>query len=71
MLNSEYHMSFVEIGCFFDREWKSFKANRVIDIDTLLCMTKIVRTRNLAEAMALNSIVEDIMNSDEGFHSLF
>ena len=38
----------------------------MIDNDTLPSMTNIVRTRDFAEAMALNSIVEEVMSSSEG-----
>ena len=72
-LNSDYHMSlhqiegaFVEIGRLFDREWKAFRPNYTIDNDTLPSMTNLVRTRNYVEAMALNNIVEEVMNSDGG-----
>lgn len=72
-LNSEYHMSlhqiegaFVEISRLFGRDWKPFKSNYTIDNNTLLAMTNLVRTRNYVEAMTLNNIVEEIMNSDGG-----
>lgn len=73
VLNAEYHMSrsqiegaFIEVGKLFDRKWKPYKPNAIIDNDALPSMTNIVRTRDFAEAMALNSIVEEVMNSSEG-----
>ena len=50
ILNSTYHMSrsqiegaFVEIGNIFDRNWKPYHPNSIIDNDTLPSMTNIVR----------------------------
>ena len=70
-LNAEYHMSrrqiegsFVEISKLFGRNWKAFEPNTTIDNDTLPAMTNMTRTRNYVEAMALNQIVEEIMESD-------
>ena len=70
-LNSVYHMSsrqiegaFVEIGHIFGRDWKPYSQNSTITDDTLPCRTNLVRTRDYLEAMALNSIVEEVMNSE-------
>ena len=70
-LNAEYHMSrrqiegsFVEISKLFGRNWKALEPNTTIDNDTLPAMTNMTRTRNYVEAMALNQIVEEIMESD-------
>ena len=57
---------FIEVGKLFDRKWKPYKPNAIIDNDTLPSMTNIVRTRDFAEAMALNRIVKELMNSSEG-----
>ena len=71
-LNSKYHLSrsqiegaFIEVSSIFGRKWKAYEPNSVIDDNTLPCMTNINRTRRYAEAMALNSIVEEIMSCDK------
>ena len=73
ILNSKYHMtlsqiegSFIEIARIFGRDWKVYSPNSIIDNDTLPSMTNLVRTRHYVEALALSSIVDELMSSEGG-----
>ena len=68
-LSSKFHMSRHQVegaiceiaNRLFGRQWKIYESRSICDDDTLPSMTNIVRTGNYMEAMALNSIVEEIM----------
>ena len=71
-LSSELHMSKNQIegsilhvaNLLFGRNWKSHTENDVSDRDTLPAMSSLRRTEPYMEAMALSSIVDEMM-SDE------
>ena len=70
-LSSKYHMSRRQVeaaicevsNVLFGRKFKKFEDNCTFDNDTLPSMTNLVRTGNYLEAMALSSIVDEIMES--------
>ena len=68
-LSSEFHMSRAQVeaaivntaNILFGRKWKAFQPKGETDCDTLPAMSSLRRTEPYMEAMALCTIVEDIM----------
>ena len=75
LLSSKFHMSKKQIegaiiaiaNMLFDRDWKPYKVKGERDSKTLPSMNNLLHTEPLLEAMALNAIVEEMM--DESNHS--
>ena len=72
-LKSKYHMSqqqaeaaIVETAnSLFEREWKYFDSNKATDCNTLPASSNARRVEPYVEAMALSSIVEEVMNGSK------
>ena len=72
LLSSKYRMSKQQIeksiitvaNMLFDREWKLYKTKGNTDLNTLPSMKNLINTELLFEAMALNAIVEEMMDEN-------
>ena len=72
MLSSKFHMSKSQIegsiitiaNLLFGREWKPYVERETADLNTLPSMKNLLHTEPYFEAMALNAIVEEMMQDE-------
>ena len=72
LMSSKFHMSKRQIegsilavaNILFGLNWKPFKPKGTQDLDTMPSMKNILHTEPLFEAMALNAIVEEMMDNE-------